>query len=623
MPVFDSEGDGFNPTKFHVLSYYDEMEKKPVSLIHYDDMREWLTKQQVLVGHNVYSFDKEHLERILKIKIKAKFIDTLALSWYLFPTRNLHGLESWGNHYGIEKPHIEDWHNLPVERYVHRCEQDVLINQRLWEDCKSYLSRLYETDKPENLPIVHYLNFKMECAHMQEQSRWKLDQEWTETALEKLESEKAPKAARLKAVMPLVNKYQWRDKPAKPFKRDGTVSVQGAKWFSELARQGLPKAYNGEIKVVIKTEEPNPNSPEQIKEWLYSLGWEPQTFKFEKEEDGSERKIPQVKLPQSPNLCPSVMELAEKEPAIKELEGLSILNHRIGLLKGFLNNVDEEGFLKARIHGLTNTLRFKHTEIVNLPGVTKPYGLEVRGALIARPGYELIGTDMVSLEDNTKRHFMYPYDPEYVKEMSDPKFDPHLDLAVKNDAISGDTYNFYQENKRDEDHPVIREVSLVRKQYKVTNYSATYGVGAPKLARELKCSVANAKSLLDGYWKRNWSVRKIAEDCVVKNVRGQNWLFNPVSKFWYSLRYEKDRFSTLNQGTGVYCFDSWVRECLKRRPQITAQFHDESVSEEPEGNFEKVKKIQLAAIKAVNDKLKLNVQLAVEPKVGKRYSDIH
>ena len=150
-----------------------------------------------------------------------------------------------------------------------------------------------------------------------------------------------------------------------------------------------------------------------------------------------------------------------------------------------------------------------------------------------------------------------------------------------------------------------------------------YGVGAPKLARELKCSVAFARDLLDGYWKRNWSVRKIAEDCVVKTVNGQKWLYNPVSKFWYSLRNEKDRFSTLNQGTGVYCFDSWVKECLKRRKQITAQFHDETISEEPEGNFEKVKQLQLEAIAAVNNKLKLNVTLAVEPKVGKRYSDIH
>jgi hypothetical protein len=92
-------------------------------------------------------------------------------------------------------------------------------------------------------------------------------------------------------------------------------------------------------------------------------------------------------------------------------------------------------------------------------------------------------------------------------------------------------------------------VVSIRKQYKVVNYSAVYGVGPPKLARELKSSVTFAKQLLEGYWKRNWAVRKVAEDCVVKTVNGQKWLFNPVSKFWYSLRYEKDRFSTQHSST--------------------------------------------------------------------------
>jgi hypothetical protein len=623
MPVFDSEGDGFNPTKFHVLSYYDEENRCVVSLTDYPSMRAWLQKQEVLIGHNALSFDKEHLERVLGIKIKARFIDTLALSWYLYPERNLHGLGAWGTTYGIEKPAIDDWHNLPLERYVHRCEQDVLINQRLWEDCKSYLSKLYLTNTPDDLPIIHYLNFKMSCAHKQEQSRWKLDVKWTQEALDRLEAEKLPKIKALASAMPMVEKKAIKLMPSKPYKKDGTLSVEGAKWFAELNRQGLPHAFPGPITVVTQVEEPNPNSPEQIKEWLHSLGWEPITFKYVKEEDGSERKIPQVKLSQSPNLCASVLALQERSPAIAELAGLSVLNHRIGLLKGFLKNADSEGFLRARIHGLTNTLRFKHTEIVNLPGVAKPYGLEVRGALVARPGHDLIGTDMVSLEDTTKRHYMYAYDPAYVVEMSDPRFDPHLDLALFAKAISKEDYDYYTDNKKSEEDPTVKKVVTIRKQYKVVNYSAVYGVGAPKLSRELKCSVAFAKSLLDGYWERNWAVKKVAEGCEVKTVNGQKWLFNPVSKFWYSLRNEKDRFSTLNQGTGVYCFDSWVKECLKRRDQITAQFHDELLVEASAEEFEAIKQQQLDAIAAVNKKLQLNVILAIETKRGHRYSDVH
>jgi len=626
VPVFDIETDGLSPTKIHVLSYEDEGVIH--SLRHYDDMRAWLLSQSVLVGHNIVCYDVPALERLLSISIKAKLIDTLYLSYYLYPERQLHGLEWWGKDLGIEKPKVNDWENLSYEVYKFRCESDVAINLRLWTKQKSYLARLYDTEEPEKLPIISYLTFKASCAREQERSRWRLDIPFCKEALARLEAEQQPKVEALASVMPKVKKLAKKEPPAKPYKKDGTLSVEGAKWQKYLREQGLTKDHSAPIYIVTKEEDPNPNSPEQIKDWLFSLGWEPITFKFVKEDDDTERKIPQVKLPNSPDICPSVLELAEQEPAINELAGLSILKHRIGILKGFLENVDDEGFLRARVQGLTNTLRFKHTEIVNLPGIDKPYGKDVRGCLIARDDHELVGSDMNSLEDNTKKHYMYFYDPEYVIEMSQKGFDPHLDLAKRSGAVSEDDVSLYLAHKDDHDiganlAALIKQVAGLRKIYKVVNYSAVYGVGAAKLARELKTTVAKAKELLEGYWKRNWAVRKIADDCVTKTVSGQKWLYNPVSKFWYSLRYDKDKFSTLNQGTGVYCFDTWVREVRKQRSQLTAQFHDEVVLEVRKGNREKATSLLKTAIQTVNNKLKLNVQLGVDVQFGRAYSDVH
>lgn len=587
-------------------------------------MSDWLQSQNVLVGHNIVLWDIPNLERVLGIKIRAKLIDTLALSWYLYPERKLHGLDWWGRDLGVEKPKIEDWENQSLGEYQHRCQEDVKINTLLWEKMKTYLNLLYGSDDIENLPIVNYLMFKMSCAREQERSRWNLDIPWCQAAYDKLDKEQAPRIEGLKAVLPMVQKMVLKQPPPKPYKKDGTISVEGAKWQKYLSEQGLTKTHSRPIYILAKEEEPNPNSPDQIKDWLFSLGWEPITFKFIKEDDGSERKIPQIKLPNSPEICPSVLELAEKEPAIKELEGLSIVKHRLGILKGFLENADDEGFLKARVQGFTNTLRFKHTEIVNLPGINKPYGEDVRGCLVAREGHELVGTDIVSLEDTTKRHYMYIYDPKYVKEMSDPNFDPHLDLAINAGAISKDDVAIYQTHKDDKDRgDTVNYVAALRKSYKVVNYSSLYGVGSVKLARELKCTVAKAKWMLERYWERNWSVKKVADSCKVKKVEGQMWLFNPVSQLWYSLRSEKDRFSTLNQGTGVFCFDSWIREVRKSRSQLTAQFHDETISEVKIGHSDGLKKLHQEAIEAVNDKLKLNVKLAVDTHYGHRYSSVH
>ena len=50
---------------------------------------------------------------------------------------------------------------------------------------------------------------------------------------------------------------------------------------------------------------------------------------------------------------------------------------------------------------------------------------------------------MTSLEDTTKRHYMYPYDPDYVAEMSQDGFDPHLDLAKHAGSVTQNQIDRY------------------------------------------------------------------------------------------------------------------------------------------------------------------------------------
>lgn len=157
----------------------------------------------------------------------------------------------------------------------------------------------------------------------------------------------------------------------------------------------------------------------------------------------------------------------------------------------------------------------------------------------------------------------------------------------------------------------------------ITGNSAMYGVGAPKLARELKVPVSEAKKLLEAYWKKNWAVKAYAENAKIKKVNGQEWVYNPVSKFWYSLRSRKDIWSTTNQSTGVFCFDSWIREFRKVRSQLTMQMHDEIGIEIKEGSRDKAEKLLRDAIDKVNEKLKLNVNLDISVQFGKSYADIH
>ena len=114
MIVFDVEGNGLYPDKFWCLSKCEAGSKEVKTTTSYKAMRNLLTNATVLIGHNITRWDIPHLERVLDIKINAKLVDTLALSWYLYPSRVLHGLESWGEEFGVPKPPIDNWDSLTV-----------------------------------------------------------------------------------------------------------------------------------------------------------------------------------------------------------------------------------------------------------------------------------------------------------------------------------------------------------------------------------------------------------------------------------------------------------------------------------------------------------------------------
>jgi hypothetical protein len=617
--VFDIEANGLDATRIHCLVYKDQ-DGSLVELSDYEEMRAWLMKADCLIGNNIIRYDIPTLERILGIEIGARLIDTLALSWYLEPERIRHGLADWGEEFGIPKPDIDDWEGLTLEEYLHRCSEDVRINSQLWDRQYKHLLQLYEKDDGAAMRCVHYLGFKMKCAALQEKSRWKLDAERCERVLGQIVDDEAHKKEQLNSVMPKVPVYSDKTRPAKPFKQDGSLSVTGARWFNLLRDQGLPEDYDGVVTVLTAHKEPNAGSPVQVKNWLYSLGWEPETFKYKRDkETGNVRKIEQVNLPHGAGVCPSIKRLFDVEPNLALLDGLSVLTHRKSILKGFLENVDEEGYVKAEIQGFTNTLRFKHRVCVNLPGIDKAYGKDIRGCLIAPEGYELCGSDMSSLEDRTKQHYMWDHDPDYVREMMVPDFDPHIDIAVEANLMSAEEATTFKEGGSPQ-HKALKKVRAIAKE---ANYACVYGAGGATVARGAGISKSEGDALVDTYWRRNWAVNAVAEEQRVRSVKGQKWLFNPVSRLWYSLRHEKDRFSTLNQGTGVYCFDTWVKHTLKRRLQLTAQFHDEIVLCIKIGHRDKCRQLLRASINDANAELNLNRELDVDVQFGKAYSEIH
>tara|TARA_R110000868_G_scaffold177798_3_gene416919 strand:+ start:1019 stop:2968 length:1950 start_codon:yes stop_codon:yes gene_type:complete len=617
------------------LSFCDVKDRIVKSITDMNVIKKFFEQENaIIIMHHGLGYDIRLVEKLLNFKVKAEIIDTLGLSWSLFPDRNLHGLEAWGDVFSIPKPPIIDWNNEKLlPEYINRCQEDVKINLALWDRIEWLANELYDNQE-DKWKYYRYISFKLWCVAEQQKLGVKLDIPLIKETLMELEDLKVNKIEVLTAAMPkqpikTIKKYP------KVFKKaNGELSANGLKWIELVKEKGLPEDYTGDIEVITGYNDANPNSHTQIKDWLFSLGWIPDYFKYVKEEfdiygnkisifdpqkpkvyKSEMRKIPQVASKDEPGeLSVSVKKLIEKEPELEELSSLGIISHRISIFKGFLRD-QKNGRIYQGTSGLTNTLRLQHTGIVNLPSSDKPFSKNVRASLIPDEGMIMCGTDLQGIEDNTKRHYIFPYDPEYVKSQMTEGFDAHLDIA----KIAGMLTEEQVENHK----KGIENHKLIRAKAKQINFSAIYGVGSATLSRNMSISKKEAQTFIDAYWTRNWAVREVAESTQIKHIGAQMWLLNPVSNFWYSLRAEKDRFSTLNQGTAVYVFDKYVENMNKLNIFPNFQIHDEASFNILLENKDKTKELLQLSIQKVNEELKLNVTIGASVDFGENYSICH
>lgn len=115
-------------------------------------MKQWLAGHDnlTIIGHNILGADLEIFRRMLGVGFtvgkdtiagkECSFVDTLVMSRVLNPDRepvqglSAHGLAGWGVRLGHGKPPVEDWEDQPIEVYLNRCEQDVRITEKVYNE---------------------------------------------------------------------------------------------------------------------------------------------------------------------------------------------------------------------------------------------------------------------------------------------------------------------------------------------------------------------------------------------------------------------------------------------------------------------------------------------------------
>ena len=625
-----------------------------------ETISKFLDRDIILVMHNGICYDKNALVHFGFDVSKVHFVDTLALSWYLDLKRDKHGLESYGIEAGVPKPEIKDWESLTQEDYDNRVQEDVKIQAYTFKKLKRMFEELYGSMSDYEFcthRVVKYLNFKMEQLSEQQNTRFKIDVPKAKALVEELAIKLEEKVVQLSTVMPRIPVYAKTTKPAKPFKKDRSLSATGEKWKSLCEKAGVDFDYDGEIKTVKGYNDPNPQSPQQIKDWLFSFGWKPRTFKFDKDADGNERKIPQIYIPQSGGqICPSIEDLAEQIPDVGELVGMGVIKHRKGAVQGFIDSLVFGNSVEAGASGFTNTLRLKHRKpIVNLPSGRVLYGSEVRSCLIARDGMLLGGADLSSLENRIKFNLQLPYDRKYVFSQMSDDFDPHLEIALEALLLTKSQVHFYKIVKEGfpiENYPqepelrdllelpddlkskLVKVISDIRGKGKSANYALQYSCGVRTLARTAGVSEQVAKQMFKAYKKLNWSIDQIAKAQTRKKVSHGEYQLNPFNGIWYHLKTEKDGFSTLVQGTGSYVLDLWLSYQFKLRKtkdydlgdygvQLLATVHDEQIVEFKDEFKGDVERLISDSLVKVNGRLKQEIPFGCDIQFGKTYADIH
>jgi len=203
----------------------------------------------------------------------------------------------------------------------------------------------------------------------------------------------------------------WIDKQPKLAK----YTKKGA--FTAVTKRLLTESLNGEEPCEMEwdpelefqrsyTTQVTLKNMEEIKEWLYTIGWKPDDWNYKKV--GYEfHRI-------SPKLTTTSLEVLGSMG--QDVDRYYTTKSRCAILRGWL-----EACKEGRLHGKmwvigTPTFRARHEVITNLPSVEAAWGKEMRSLFICEEGYKIVGADSAGNQMRALCHYIG--DDKFTKEVT-------------------------------------------------------------------------------------------------------------------------------------------------------------------------------------------------------------
>ena len=647
LAVFDIESNGLldSITKLWCICfcdmsdgryylYYDapEISEFPKDGTLLDGVRH-LAKFGTNVCHNSLNYDFHVLKRFYPREwtaVPSQSIDTLLRSKLQlhdrYMTKYKHGLEAWGEYFGVPKVKIVDWTQGVTHDMLDRIVEDVKINvltyQYLEKERKSLLkmgidmSEAYKIESEykyrSTLQQIHGVQFDIDYAKDCVQELKGITKELEsiiEPAMPMYYDIKSPKATWKDVATAL----EWNRVDLKTY---GFTPKTFNTQYEERERKGVKKNYELKptakptTKIFIKNgdynknvcnffeiepesakttrlvdgayskiawEKPTLSQHEKVKEFLFTQGWIPTEYNTKKVD--TDRGVKFVET--SPKLTEDSYDSIEGELG-KQIAQYNTYVHRLRYLenpkddeKGLLNMVRPDGRLSASINSFsTATGRSSHSVIVNLPSPSALYGDKMRRMLIAPKGKILVSCDQNSAQMSIASFYANNY--EYFKAVIDGDEFTEDGTYI---GMSGHCYNSrafgmisneqWEEAKSTQCKTLIAELGLIRKSSKGATFGTLFGASGKLVGKMI------GKSKEEGEIAKQSFLEAVGLTDVIQQLkrmakkykRGGGFYIQLHHGYWNFCTSEHKAVNYLIQGCESICQKmavSWTDKMIKR-----------------------------------------------------------
>ena len=571
---FDIETDGLNPSRVWCAGQEDEN----------GYYTEYLTSEgfgfnteDTYYAHNGIGFDYPILNRLWGTPTRrSNQLDTMVLSRLASPSRlGGHNLDNWGELLGVPKGDHDDWSQLSDEmrKYMRR---DVELVGRVKRALDKELTGFSE----ESIRLEHDVAWIIQ---QQMNNGWLLDQEKCWDLLGELKEKKFELEDEVRLVF---RPYAQPVKEVHPkYKKDGTMSVVGLKWYGENALVDIAGPCTR-----IDFPEFNLGSRPQIGKYLIRAGWTPTKFTETGQPVVSEEELE------------GVTDIPEAQLIAKYLT----VQKRIAQIQSWLDAVDDDGRVRGYVNSngaVTGRMTHSSPNMAQIPASYSLYGTECRSCWTVADGFKLVGADADGLELRMLAHFMN--DEAYIKAVCEGRKEDGTDIHTLNQRATG---------------VATRDIA------KTFIYAFLYGAGDPKIGSIIGGTAADGKRL-KAKFLRNTPALKALKQRVADAAR-RGWL-KGLDGRRVEVRSQHAALNTLLQGAGAVVMKKALvildrmATAQKLDYRFVGNIHDEVQAEVRTEHAERFGKLAAYAICRAGEELNLRCPLAGSYDIGITWAETH